>query len=119
MAMIFGVQTDKPYTAIQVRDALLACFIKAHEPAQKEQIKEIIKGMNEVGAEKLVQVNIEQNVYNAFRTTGGSFDAPTKASILKAMDALKEFSKQFRSTEVIERNYQDMLTLVKGLPDAE
>lgn len=115
MATIFGLSTDQPYTAKQVRDALVQCFVMAHEATTKEQMKEITQGMAAMSADRLTRLNIEQIVFNAFRTTGGSFDAPTKESIVKAMGALKEFSKQFRAPEVIEKNYGEMMKLVEGL----
>ncbi len=117
MPIIYGVDSEKPYTALDVRRALLTCFVEAHEEAAREELKDITESLPERAAYKLTRANIEIMVKNSFKKVGGDFDNPTKESIMKVMDALKDFSQQYRSQEVIKKHYDEMMTLVNGMEE--
>ena len=119
MPNLYGVNTDKPYSAYDVKNALVRCFIEAHREAQQKEIADITSGMSESSADKLTKANIEIIIRNAFKKIGGNFDNPTKESIIKVMDVLKDFSKRYRSPEVISKHYGELLGLVNGLEEEQ
>ena len=98
---VYGVDISKPITPIMVRDALTQCFIAAHTESLE------IDGQTDV-SESMITLNIQ----DAFAKTGGDYENPTKESLLDAMMHLKEFSKKFRSPEIIANHFQAMQELV-------
>lgn len=102
---IYGVDDDKEITPTLVRDAIVKCFFNAHcldsglpqdsEEANKEYCTEIIK--------------------KGFKRTNGDFDNPTKESIMKVLEYLAEFSKNFRDPGIIKKHFNEILTLVNKL----
>lgn len=99
---IYGVDTSTSVTPVQVRDALLQCFMEAHADCLE------LDTPNEEVTEQMIRMHVE----NAFKESGGNFSAPTKESILKAMDHLKSFAANFRNQDVIQAHYQKMLGLI-------
>ena len=104
---IYGVDVDSNITALVVRDAILRCFIEAHiEDAKKQGLD------NLEDAEKLCI----QKVHEAFQQTGGDFDNPTKAALLKAVGFLAEFSRSFRYPNIIEKHKTQIMQLLSLIP---
>ncbi len=99
----------KVLTPIEVKDALLKCFLAAH----KEAVEEATFDMN-IPEDKKVEV-ITGMVKKAFVDTKGDFDKPTKKSILAAMNQLKAIAKYFRNQDIIERHYSIMTKLIDKL----
>jgi len=104
MAIIYGVDTEKTVTPLMVRDAILKCFYNAHceassisddKDVNKEYCREIVRKM--------------------FNDSGGNFEKPTKEDILKAIESLKEFSKNFRKPEVIQKHAAEIMKLLEKL----
>lgn len=93
-------------TPITVRDALVSCFHEAH------------------CADTGLEANTETDnqyclsiVKKAFADAGGNFDNPTKEEIIKVVGLLAEFSKNFRSQEIIAKHQQQIMELLKQLGD--
>lgn len=115
MSIIYGVDTEKPFTAIDVRDAIVECFVEAH----KEQLDELAS----YSTEKLSQeelhdmkiINVRQLVRNAFKDSGGDFEAPDKASIQKAIGGLKAFASNFRNQAIVEKHYAEISELINEM----
>ncbi len=59
MAIIYGVDPEQPYSAEDVKNALVRCFIDAHREAQERELDIIIKDMNEGARDKLTSANIQ------------------------------------------------------------
>ena len=78
-------------------------------------MEEIVKGMGQQSVGKLAEANIKIIVKDAFKETGGNIDEPTKETIIKTMDYLRNFSKHYRSMDVIIKHYNEMMQLVHGL----
>jgi predicted transcriptional regulator len=104
MSKIYGVDTTKKVTAEQVRDAVIACFSNSHcndtgidLDASSEYCKTIVK--------------------KAFVDSHGNFDNPDKESLVKALDELAEFSKNFRDQKQIEEHYSKMVTLANMIEE--
>ena len=117
MPIIYGVSTDKKYDALDVRRALMRCFLEAHREDQARELKDVTQGMDEMSADKLTKANIEILIKGAFKKVGGDSEKPTKETIVKVMNALQEFSKQFRDPEIIKKHYNEMMQLVNGLDE--
>ncbi|MBU0707678.1 hypothetical protein KKG41_04870 [Patescibacteria group bacterium] len=115
MSIIYGVDTDKKYDAIDVRRALMRCFLEAHREDQAKELEDVTQGMDEMSADKLTRANIEILLKRAFKKVDGDFEKPTKEVIVKVMNVLQEFSKQFRDPEIIKKHYNEMMQLVNGL----
>jgi hypothetical protein len=113
---IYGVDTEKKVTPVMVRDAIVLCFRQAHEEVLK-LMEECAKGMTEEEIEKMKGIEIEMIVKRAFAETGGDFNKPTKASLIKAAGKLAEFAAQFRQPEIIEKHYKEIKTLIDLLKD--
>lgn len=102
---IYGIDPDQSLTPLMVRDAIIECFIQAHgfgaesSPMDKDANRKYCR----------------QIVFKAFADSEGNFDNPTKDDILGAMKNLANFSKNFRDPSVIEKHYQEIMTLVDRL----
>ena len=115
MVVVYGVDIDDEITPEKVRDAIIECFYNAHQDILKdmyillEESKETEKP-NEVGREY-----IKETVINYFIKVGGDFNNPVKEDILKVLEELKEFAKGFRSPEIINKHYGEIMKLVDKL----
>lgn len=105
--IIYGVDLNKPVTTLMARDALVECFWQAH-------CTDTGLERDDRGSEKEY---IRQIVIKAFLNTGGDFENPTKESILKAIDFLKDFAKSFRDQEVIEKHQNEIKIIVNKIVD--
>ena len=114
MTIIYGVDIDKPIKPEDVRDAIVECFTQAHGEAL-EDLKNYDQELTDVSFEEIKRINVRQLIRNSFSETGGSYDAPTKDSILKVVGKLKEFAKNFRDQSVIEKHFQEIMSLVEKL----
>jgi hypothetical protein len=100
---IYGIDTSKAVTPLMVRDAIIKCFNQAH--CMDSGIDEIEKFSNEKYCYEIVKKMLDDS--------NGDFDNPTKESILKSLEKLKEFAKNFRDQSVIEKHYEQIMQLVK------
>lgn len=102
---IFGINLNEPLTPLIIRDAIVNCFWDAHcaDTGIDESEKEINKKY------------CHDTVVNAFNTTGGNFDNPTKESIINACKNLATFSENFRDKELVRENFNKIMQLVEKL----
>lgn len=105
MANIFGVDTEKDYTAKDVRDAIVRCFFQAHCEDTGDEFQE--QGVDEEYCKALVE--------KAFADAGGNFDEPTKEDLTIVINGLADFSKNFRDEELIKKHHAEISTLINGL----
>jgi len=115
MTKIYGADPSKSITPHKVRDAIIKCFKQAHGAETQNTLGEMAGDFGQEGLNKLTNANVESIVQKAFRETGGDFINPDKKSIIAAMDWLAEFSKSFRTPDVIEKHYNEIMQLVKKL----
>ncbi len=99
----------KSLSPLEVRDALVQCFIDAHREAVEEAAAEVN------ATEDQKKGLIADMVRKAFVNSGGDFEHPTKKSIIAAMDNLKDVAKHFRNSELISKHYAKMLALVEKI----
>jgi hypothetical protein len=104
MPIIYGVDTEKEITPIEVRDAILECFYQAH-------------CMNaELGKDELATREYCASLIRKFFTdVGGNFENPTKETLLLVIDNLAKFSQNFRDPQTIEGHHKEIMTLINKL----
>ncbi|MFA4942765.1 MAG: hypothetical protein WC564_03970 [Patescibacteria group bacterium] len=102
---IYGVNLDVPITPLMVRDAIVECFYQAHCADS---------GLGSDDPES-VKTYCRDLVIEAFSKTGGDYENPTKDSVLKVLNQLVEFSKNFRNPEIIKDHYDNIMKLVSHL----
>lgn len=113
MADIYGVDPDGDVNPHNVRDAILKCFLQAHD--------EILDDMREYGnpteeeMKKLKEMNIDAIIKKFFKEIDGDFDNPTKEQLRSVCDKLGEFSANFRNPEIVRKHYAEMMSLIDKL----
>lgn len=115
MTIVYGIDTEKSVSPEDVRDAIVTCFVSAHTDA----LSDLANYSVDLKPEELARIkvlNVQQMIRSFFRDVGGDFDAPTKETIEEVLEKLKEFSKNFRNSEVISKHYREINELVKALP---
>ena len=112
--IIYGVDISKKVTPVMVRDAIIRCFLAAHK-----EVLEMMKEYYAFGSQKefkeMKKLEVELLIKKYFAETGGNFDNPTKEEIIKVLDKLAEYAKNFRSPEVIKKHYGEIMRLVNKL----
>ncbi len=115
MNRVYGIEKNDPYTAVDVRDAIIRCFEQAHGTVTKKSMESFTNNYTQQEMDELVRKNIEDIIKNAFKETGGNYDNPDKESLIKVIDWLRTFSIKFRQPEVIEKHYGEIKELIRGL----
>jgi hypothetical protein len=105
MTIVYNIDTDKEVTPVMVRDAVVRCFFEAH----------CADAGLETTDENINKSYCLAEVRKAFVDDGMDFDQPTKAGIMKAMQGLIEFSKNFRDQSIIKKHQEQMMLLVEKL----
>ena len=94
MVIIYGADTSKKITPEIVRDAMVDCFYKAHcVDSSLFETSEFNK------------VYCEQTIRTMFEESGDDFEKPSKESIIRVIQKLKEFSTNFRDSKFFEKKY--------------
>lgn len=116
MAIIYGIDTEKPVHPKDVRDAMVECFTQAHASAL-EDFGQDSSSMSPEELNNIQQISVRQLIRHYFETTNGDFDQPTRDSILNVMEKLKDFAANFRDQTTIQKHYQEITSLVALLPN--
>lgn len=114
MTIIYGVDTGKPVKAEDVRDALVECFTQAHSEALAD-LKNYSEEVTDVSFEEIKRINVRQMIRNYFEDVKGDYDKPTRDSIIKVVEKLKEFANNFRDKKIIESHFMEMKDLIEKL----
>lgn len=107
-------ESDQPLTAIQVRDAIIKCFGEAHDKVL-DSLEEFSDSKDPAQLEKFKQMDILMTVKSICKKCSVNFDNPTKEDLVKIIDELAKFSSNFRSEEIINRNYEIALDLINRI----
>jgi len=102
MAIIYGVDTEKPIEPKAVRDAMVECFYLAH--------------CSETGFENDEQGNrlyCREIVKKAFSNVNAEYENPTKESLQKVIVNLQDYAKNFRDPEIIKKHAQQINDLIE------
>lgn len=116
MSIIYGVDTKKPYSAVDVRNAIIECFVKAHKKELDELFLTEKNKLTKSEIKNFKKINIKELIKKFYsEIKNADFDNPTKESLLKLIDKLAEFASNFRDKEIIEKNYFLIKKLIDGL----
>ncbi|MDD5084105.1 MAG: hypothetical protein PHT88_04250 [Candidatus Moranbacteria bacterium] len=97
--------TDKHITPIEVRDVIISCFAIAHQ----NDISMSFQNADEI------RIYCGELVKKFFTDIHEDFDNPSKEALLKILNCLADFAKNFRDQAIIQKNYQKMIALVNDL----
>jgi len=115
MALIYGVDPKKKVTPKLVRDAIIECFYQAHQEVLRDMYILLKEGKINKEPEKMGKEYIKETIINYFIKVGGDFENPTKEYIMLVLEELRGFAKGFRSPEIINRHYGEIMKLVEKL----
>lgn len=115
--MIYGVDADMAFTAGDVRDAIIRCFVEAHASILQETMLSSGLEMGEAEVTSMKELDVMMLIEKLFKKVGGDFEHPTKGVLLAVMGELKVFSTNFRDQETIGKHYEAIKSLVDKLPD--
>jgi Zn-dependent oligopeptidase len=109
---IYGVDTSKKVTEIQVRDAIIECFSQAHHCVMEE-----IKNFNDISSDdritKLKKKTVLKIIKEKFMDVGGDFNHPTKQNLVDVVEKLSEYSSKYRQPNVIDKNVSEIMLLIR------
>jgi hypothetical protein len=111
--IIYGVNVESDFTAKDVREAILLCFEKAHNDILEQTYASQTLSPEEI--KNLKNMDVKMLVKRLFEKTGGDYENPTKESLIKVIDGLKEFAINFRAEDIAERNYRQIMILINKL----
>jgi len=100
---MYGIDTNTELTPDVVRNALVRCFYEAH--------KEDACFEEDAG-----ELYFENIIRQSFKKTSFDYDHPTKEALRHVLDDLADFAKNFRSQDIIQKHYRQMLVLIERLP---
>ncbi len=103
---------DREVTPGFVRDELLLCFESAN--------REFAGIMNQPVTSEQLKQQVRQFVTTVFANCGVSFENPSKQGIVTAIGQCKSNAEAMmgpRGADVIRHHYEEMMKLVRRLPD--
>ena len=109
---IYGIDPEGEVTPIDVRNALVECFMLAHGELLAESLNVDLSTDEDNMIKRESIVTFLQGV---FEKTDGDFDKPTKESMFKVIEYLKSFSKNFRDSKMIEKHAGEIVGLINKL----
>ena len=115
MTLIYGVDLEEKITPEIVRDAIIECFYQAHQEVLKEMYVILQEGKVSKESEEMGRDYIKETIANYFLKVGGDFETPTKEHIMLVLEELREFAKDFRSPEIINKHYGEIMKLVEKM----
>ncbi len=98
-------------TPVLVRDELLKCFESAN--------REFARLLNQPVTEEALKAQVQQFVNGAFQKCGVSFENPSKAGIVTAINECKKNAESTmgpQGADIVRHHYDEMMTLIKRLP---
>jgi hypothetical protein len=103
---------DEKVTPVLVRDELLKCFESANS--------EFMEVLKQPATDEAIRAQVYQFVTGVFQSCGASFEDPTKAGILTAINQCKTNAESMMGpagSEIIKHHYAEMIKLVDRLPE--
>lgn len=110
---IYGANIKKVVTPIVVRDAIVNCFIQAHDQLDID-IKEY-SSIDSKNMKSIKEINAINLIKKFFEESEGDYEKPTRESIMGVLKKLKEFSMNFRNKKLVEQHENEIMALVKQL----
>lgn len=111
---LYGIDISKGVTPEIVRDAIINCFTEAHEEVL-EMMKEYHEFESDEEFEGMKNLNVHYLIKNKIEEVGGDFDNPTKEDLVKLIETLAEYAKNFRNPEIIGKHKDEIMALIERL----
>ncbi|MEM4268410.1 MAG: hypothetical protein QXK37_06300 [Candidatus Woesearchaeota archaeon] len=111
---IYGVDISKKVTPIMVRDAIIKCFLEAHENVL-EMMKEYQKFKTKKEFESMKETYVRMLIKSKFNEAGGNFDKPSKEDLIKVVELLADFASRVRNQETIKNHREQIMQLIGKL----
>lgn len=111
---IYGADISQKITPIQVRDAIIRCFVKAHKEVL-DQLKQMEKFESDEEFQQAKNIHVGRLVQEMFKEVGDSYENPSKQGIIQVLKKLEEFAAIFRQPGIIEKHAKEILRLVEKL----
>ena len=112
--LIYGVDPSKKVTPTMVRDAIIECFVEAHEEVLNE-MKEYGEFKSKKDLKETKRNYVVNLIKGIFKEVDGDFGNPTKESIIAVCEKLAAIASNFWKPEVIEKHYGEIMQLVNKL----
>jgi len=113
MTDIYGVDSEEKFDAIDVRDAIIKCFIDAHREEVGKNIRNIQGSEEEI--DNVAKIHAENLVLKYFIDHKTNYDEPTKEDLIGVCDALREYALNFRDKKEVDKNYNNFMLLIDKL----
>lgn len=117
--IIYGVDIDSEFTALDARDAIIRCFVEAHDEVLQETMFADQTTIDPDKIDQIKHLDIKMLINQMFTKVDGDFEHPDKQALLRLVDALGEFALSFRTPDVIERHAAEIKLLLAKLPDEQ
>lgn len=111
--IIYGVDLNSKYSAKDVRNAIIKCFKLAHDDILELTFNTTDASIEEI--ERFKDMDTETLVRKFFERSGGYYDDPTRESLIRVIDDLKQFALHFRVEEIAKKNYDQIMLLINNL----
>lgn len=108
---IYGVDLNNKLTPLMVRDAIVNCFLEAHDDVL-EMIKDYYKVHNAEELNDLKEAQVKGMISAIFTEIGSNFESPKKEDLKKVIDRLKEISIGFRDKVLVEQHHNEISQLI-------
>ncbi|MBR9706576.1 hypothetical protein GOV14_06070 [Candidatus Pacearchaeota archaeon] len=115
---IYGVDISKTICGLDVRDAIIRCFSKAHNNALDNE-REGMDNLSKEEKESTKKIEVIALIKKVFSGVDGNFDDPTKNDLKKVISALKDYSKDFRDKKIIKKHYLEIEKLIDNIRESE
>jgi hypothetical protein len=113
-SIIYDVDISKKVTSIQVRDAIIRCFLLAHKEVLND-IKEVQHFKSKKDFENFKLLDVQLMIRKIFTDLHEDFNNPTKDSLLKVIDQLREYARNFRNPDIVNKHACEIMKLVNKL----
>ena len=110
------ISRRKYLTSQEVRDAIIECFLEAHDDVLN-QIREFSVGVSNKDIERMKLLNVQLFIKAKFKEIGGDFDNPTKTDLIRVCEKLAEFAENFRSQNIIHKHFEEIMELINMIKE--
>ena len=115
MSKIYGVDTTKDYTLVDIRNAIIECFTQAHKKILEQELNEFVSTMDKQNFERLKEMNVYKLVHDLFKKIGGDFNKPKKQDLISICDELAKIAKKYRGERIISKHYSEIMQLLEKI----
>lgn len=107
MAKIFGVDIEKAFSPLEVRDAIVKCFADA-------EACDLTGNVDAKASEAEMKIS-EEKIRRIFDELGEDYDKPTKESLIRLIERLRKHAIIFRDKEMVARHFSAITELIEKL----